>query len=337
MSEANPMNIGDLGEREFLESIRNYVNILKDAKLGFDDDASDIPLSSEQSLVINVDTFVRKTDWLPGMSAVQVGRKTAVMALSDLAAKGAKPLATMLSLCIPEHFDVSEADEILRGFSQYSIKSEVPFIGGDLGMTSDVVLTAVAIGIAHPDAIIPRNGARPGDIIVVTGNFGFTSVAYEILINGKEADPELEKNALLAAYKPVIDPGIVSAIAEKKAVTASMDSSDGLGITLHTMAKLSGVAFVVDNLPTAQGVEIFAQRNKMNEMEFVMKGGEEFLLVMTIPRDKLEFAREVAASRHIPLIEIGHVQEGDQVVYESSGGRVNIPSTGYDNFKEWKI
>jgi thiamine-monophosphate kinase len=329
------MKLGDMGERGFLTSIRDYVKLIKEAKLGFDDDASDIPLSKEQNLLINVDTFVRKTDWLPGMSAAQVGRKTAVMALSDLAAKGARPLATMLSLCVPEHYDATEAEEIVRGFSQYCTKSGIPFIGGDMGMALDVVVTAVAIGIAHPDTIIPRTGARPGDIIAVTGYFGLTSVAYEILINGREAEPELAKNALLAAYKPAIELGIVSALAEKKAVTAAMDSSDGLGITLNTMARQSKVAFRIDDLPSARGVEIFARKNMMDEMKFVMMGGEEFLLVLTIPEDKFKEAQAIADSRHIPLIDIGHVLEGEGVVYESSEGFVDVPSIGYDNFKEW--
>ncbi len=329
------MNLGDMGERSFLASIRNYVDIIIGAKLGFDDDASDIPLSQDQNLIANVDTFVRKTDWLPGMSAAQAGRKTAVMAFSDLAAKGARPLATMLSLSVPEHYDVSEAEEIVRGFSQYCKKSGIPFIGGDMGMASDVILTAVAIGIAHPDTIIPRNGAKPGDVVAVTGYFGLTSVAYEILVNGKEADPELEKAALLAAYKPSIDLGLVSALAEKKAVTSAMDSSDGLGITLNTIAKQSSVAFVIDDLPAARGVEIFARMNMMDEMKFVMMGGEEFLLVLTIPKDKFEEAQAIADSRHISLIDIGHVRDGNRVVYESSEGYVDVPSTGYDNFKEW--
>ena len=92
------MKTGEMGERDFLAMISSFVDKPKGAILGFDDDASDIPISDTSNLVINVDTFVRKTDWLPGMTPAQVGRKTAVMALSDLAAKGAKPLAIMLSL-----------------------------------------------------------------------------------------------------------------------------------------------------------------------------------------------------------------------------------------------
>ena len=330
------MKTGEIGERGFLNSISNYVNSIKGAKLGFDDDASDFPITDNQNIVVNVDTFVRKTDWLSGMTAAQVGRKTAVMTLSDLAAKGAKPICTMLSLCVPEDFEADEASELVRGFSQYGLKAGIPFIGGDMGMSSDVVLTGVGLGVAPPEGIIPRNGAEPGDIVAVTGYFGFTSVAFEVLLRRREAEPDLHKKALLAAYKPAINLEIVPALAEKHAITASMDSSDGLGVTLNTIAKQSMVSMVIERLPSARGVDLFARQNMLDEMKLVMQGGEEFHLVMTVPEDRFEEAQEIATSKRVPLIDIGYVQKGDRVAYESSEGNVDIPFSGYDNFKEWE-
>lgn len=330
------MKTGELGERGFIASIHDYVNMVKGARLGFDDDASDLPITDDLNLVVNVDTFVRKTDWLPGMTAAQVGRKTAVMALSDLAAKGAKPVSTMISLCVPEDYDAAEAGELVRGFSQYGLKAGIPLIGGDTGMASDVVLTGVAIGTAPPNGIIARNGARVGDIVAVTGPFGLTSVAYEMLLRGLLARPDLREDALLAAYKPAINLDIVPALAARNAVTASMDSSDGLGITLNTIAEQSKVRFVIDRLPAARGVEDFAQANMLDEMRLVMQGGEEFLLAMTIPESQFEEANDIAQSKQVPLMKIGRVRKGKGVVYESYEGQVTVPSSGYDNFKEWR-
>jgi thiamine-monophosphate kinase len=330
------MKTGELGERGFLANIRNYVNIVKGARLDFDDDASDFPISTDQSIVINVDTFVRNTDWLPGMTAAQVGRKTAVMTLSDLAAKGARPACTMLSLCVPADFDASEAGELVRGFSQYGLKAGIPFIGGDMGMASDVILTGIAVGIVSPERIVSRRGAKIGDIIAVTGTFGFTSVAYRIILDKLKAEAGLQKDALLAAYKPAINLEIVPALAARFAVTASMDSSDGLGITLNTIAEQSKVRFVIHSLPTAKSIDAFAQAHSMDEMKLVMQGGEEFLLVLTIPESKYAEAASIAKSKQSPLIKIGQVQEGKGVVYDSSDGSVDIPSSGYDNFKEWQ-
>ena len=329
------LKAGEMGERNFLVKISNLVNKPRGAVLGFDDDASDIPISDMNNLVINVDTFVRKTDWLPGMTPAQVGRKTAVMALSDLAAKGARPLATMLSLCMPEDYDVEDASEIVRGFSQYGLKSSIPYLGGDVGMCNDVVLTGVALGTASPEEIVPRSGAKEGDVIAVTGQFGLTSVAFEIILRGLDAESELRKDALAAAFRPEINLDFVAALKKVGAVTASMDSSDGLGITLYTISKLSGCGMVIEKLPTTSEVEVFCRDKKLDTLKMVMQGGEEFLLVLTIPSEKYNAALDVAKKLKVSILRIGHVNKGDKVVWESKEGVLQVPFKGYDNFQEW--
>jgi thiamine-monophosphate kinase len=329
------LKTGEMGERDFLAKISSLVNKPVGAVLNFDDDASDIPISERSNLVINVDTFVRKTDWLPGMTPAQVGRKTAVMALSDLCAKGVLPIATMLSLCVPKDYDVENASEIVRGFSQFGLKSNIPYLGGDVGMCEDIVLTGVALGTAAPKTIVSRRGAKDGDIVAVTGDFGLTSVAFEILIRELKADPELHRDALEAAFRPEIDFHIVPALVDIDAITACMDSSDGLGITLHTIAKQSGCGFVISDLPVSPEVETFCKNNKLDTLKTVMQGGEEFLLVLTIPTEKYDRAMDVAKKMKVQLRTIGSVVTGDRVVWESKEGVLDIPFAGYDNFKEW--
>jgi len=329
------LKTGELGERGFLAKISNLVNKPVGAVLDFDDDASDIPISERSNLIVNVDTFVRKTDWLPGMTPAQVGRKTAVMALSDLAAKGVLPIATMLSLCVPEDYDVEDASELVRGFSQFGLKSNIPYLGGDVGMCVDVVLTGVALGTSEPSVIVTRRGAIDGDIVAVTGDFGLTSVAFEILIRKLRADPELHQDALAAAYRPEINFHLVPALVDIGAITACMDSSDGLGITLHTIAKQSECGLIIDELPVSHEVETFCKNNKLNTLKTVMQGGEEFLLVLTIPPEKYDQAVEIAKKMRVNLRKIGTVTTDDQVVWKTSEGLQDIPLAGYDNFKEW--
>jgi thiamine-monophosphate kinase len=330
------MRTGEMGERNFLKSIEHLVEEIEGAKLGFDDDASDIPFTKNSHIVVNVDTFVGRTDWLPGMTEAQVGRKAAVMALSDIVAKGAKPVAAMLSLCVPEMFDAVAAQELIRGFSQYCTKSSVPFIGGDVGAASDVVLTGVAIGIAPPSGIVTRSSAKVGDVVAVSGLFGLTGSAFEILLHGRKAEEEFRSKAVGAAYKPNIHYGFVSELAKKKLVTASMDSSDGLGITLHTLAAKSGVSILVEKLPVADGVMEFAKNLYIHESKVVLEGGEEFILVLTIPKDSWEDALKIARKMHIPLKKIGHVHQGEGVALETSEGVIELEPKGYDNFREWE-
>lgn len=330
------LKTGEMGERNFLARISSFVDTPDGAVLSFDDDASDIPISDKNNLVVNVDTFVRKTDWLRGMTPAQVGRKTAVMALSDLAAKGAKPLATMLSLCVPDDYEVEKASELIRGFSHYGLKEGIPYLGGDIGMCEDVVLTGVALGTAPPGEIVSRSGAQEGDSVVVTGYFGLTSVAFEIIFRGLQAESELHQEALAAAYRPKIHLNLVTSLAKAGAVSASMDSSDGLGITLHTIAKMSKCGIIVEDLPVTPEVEFFCRQNKLSTLNMVTQGGEEFLLVLTIPSNKYDEALEITKKKKVFFKEIGSVVRGNKVVWESEEGYLPIPSSGYDNFKEWK-
>ncbi|MHA2042786.1 MAG: thiamine-phosphate kinase, partial [Candidatus Thorarchaeota archaeon] len=253
-----------------------------------------------------------------------------------IVAKGATPLATLLSMCVPKEFDALAAQELVRGFSQYCVKTGVPFIGGDVGSSSDVVLTGVAVGIAPPEGIVTRGGTKDGDIIAVSGNFGLTSVAFEVLLNGKKADDDLRSKAIGAAYRPDIHFGFVSALAEKGVISASMDSSDGLGITLNTMAAQSGLSFLIENLPTAKGVAQFSKELSIPEWKLVMKGGEEFILVLTIPEAHWDDAYKIARKMHVPLKRIGYASPGEGVFHKTSEGLHEISAVGYDNFREWE-
>ena len=322
-------------EREFLQRIKTLVHSLNGAKLGFDEDASDIPLSTDQNLIINVDTFVGKTDWLPEMTAAQVGKKTAVMTISDVAAKGALPKVAMLSLCVPKDYPVEEAEDLVRGFSQYCMKTGIAFIGGDFGIADDVVLTGVGIGFAPTNGVITRGGSKPNDIIAVTGELGLTRVAFDHLLNGKPLTDKLRYDALAAVLNPHIHHEFVHALAKAGAVNASMDSSDGLGITLNTMAKQSGLAFVIDDLPIPTEVMKFARNNYVMEFKYVMQGGEEFILVLTIPEEKWEVALDIAKQQKVPLFRIGYTTSGEGVGYETEEGYIDIPESGYDNVKGW--
>ncbi len=329
------MNPDDLGERAFLQSIRHLVHRVPGGILGFDDDASDMPITDTTHVVVNVDTFVRNSDWLPGMTPAQAGRKTAVMTISDILAKGAIPKAMMLSLSIPDNYSREDAREIVRGFSQYGLKNDISFIGGDLGSACDVVLTGISIGVALSQGIIPRGGTKSGDLIVVAGHFGYTTLAYRHLLHSFHIPPNIEVNALAAAYNPHIPHNLISALVQEDAISASMDCSDGLGITLHTMSRLSRLAFEIQHLPLSAELKTFVSEQSLNALDLVMLGGEEFIPVITIPEDKIDTAYGIAKSQKISLIVIGRAKHGSGVMYNSPEGPVDVPASGFDSLKGW--
>ncbi|MHA1904708.1 MAG: thiamine-phosphate kinase [Candidatus Thorarchaeota archaeon] len=330
------MKTGEIGERAFLDSIKSMIHKAEGAILDFDDDASDMPIDENTNLVINVDTFVGKTDWLPGMTPAQVGRKAVVMTLSDLAAKGVHATATMLSLCVPDDYPVYDAQEIIRGFSQYTLKSGAIFIGGDLGTSSEPILTGVAFGTINPERIVARSGTREGDIIAVTDLFGLTSIAFKILLDEMETSESMKQRAFMAAYMPHIKHELVAELVKSNAISASMDSSDGLGITLNTLSDQSNLAFQIDKIPIADGVKEFANRYDLKELDLVMNGGEEFSLVLSIPKDKWDTAVDIAKKQKTSLVKIGAASSGNGVKWIDGKNEIAISSKGYDTFREWK-
>jgi thiamine-monophosphate kinase len=205
-----------------------------------------------------------------------------------------------------------------------------------MGSSKDVVLTGVAIGTAPPERIVTRRGANVGDVIATTGPFGLTTLAFKMLIDGLEVSGQLREELLKAAYEPEIHLHLISELAENEAVSASMDSSDGLGITLNTMASQSGLCFAIDRLPSIPEIMDFAQVHGMSILDLIMNGGEEFELVLTIPQNKMEIASRIASVQNIELTSIGRVQEGTDVIWQSNEGEVQILPTGYDNFREWE-
>jgi thiamine-monophosphate kinase len=330
------MRIREMGERKFISSIRDLVKLVEGARLSFDEDASDIPLDDRTDLVVNVDTFVKSTDWLPGMTAKQAGRKTAVMTLSDLAAKGVQPIASLLSVCVPNDTEAVEVRDIVSGFSHFVSKARVPYIGGDMGSSKDIVLTGVAFGITPPDRVITRGGANVNDIIATTGPFGLTTLAFRMLIDSLEVSELLKGDVLKAAYEPTIHLGFISGLSEKESVSASMDSSDGLGITLNTMAAQCESCFVIERLPCTKTVTEFAEKKGIDLLDLVMRGGEEFELVLTIPKEKWDSASRIAADQKVELTPIGRVKEGSGVLWQSKEGVIPVLPAGYDNFREWE-
>ncbi|MEM4735436.1 MAG: thiamine-phosphate kinase [Candidatus Thorarchaeota archaeon] len=330
------MTVRDTGERTLVRMLESLVRLMPGSRLSFDEDASDVPLECGQSVVANVDTFVQSKDRLPHMTDAQMGRKTAVMVLSDIVAKGARPMATMLSLCVPDDYPVNGALEAVRGFSDYCLKNGVHFLGGDLGSSSELILTGVAIGTAYPDLIVTRKGSSVGDLVAVTGLFGLTSVGFHILLRNIPAPAELRNSALEAVYKPELSFGLVEQLSARRLITSCMDCSDGLGISLNIMSEQSGHEFLVERLPVAPGVDTFAQETGLSLLDLVMNGGEEFLLVMTIPREQLAAAQTISAEYRTPLHVIGRVCDSPaRVRLVADGTETVIPARGYDNFLEW--
>jgi thiamine-monophosphate kinase len=138
---------------------------------------------------------------------------------------------------------------------------------------------------------------------VVTGPFGYPKAGLKILTGEAEAEPEFREAATTSVLRP--SPNLAVGFALAPFLTSSMDSSDGLARSMHALAKASRVGFWLTSLPTGAGVGKFASANNLDADRMVLEGGEEYVIVGTIRRSKVEEARRAAMRAGGQLLVIG--------------------------------
>ncbi len=152
--------------------------------LPFGDDASAIDMGHDKIAVINIDMLVRKTDVPRTMSLWQAARKAVVMNISDLAAKGAKPLALLASIGVPPNFTETDIQQMSKGLNAGAREYDTYILGGDTNEASELIISCTALGVCNRHHLIKRSGAKAGDYIAVTGYFGKTTSGLKILKMG---------------------------------------------------------------------------------------------------------------------------------------------------------
>ena len=300
------------------------------SKIG--DDVAVIPFEN-QSLVITSDMLVSKTDVPPGMSLSQVARKSIVMSVSDLASKGVIPYGVLVSLGIVRSMKRSEVESLIDGFSSATNDFGVKIVGGDVNETSESVINCSMFGFSN--GIVKRGGAHPNESVVVSGPFGFPASGLRILLDNANAEKRFKVNALNSLYTPT-PPFMLGVELHKNGIpTSSIDSSDGLAISLYEISEQSKVSIRIDHPPVPDGLIRFAKMNNFTVNDLVLYGGEEYEIVWTIPDKKLELAKRIAKRMGRELISIGRtISKQPGSVYLKEGGRnKRVERKGWMHFK----
>lgn len=280
-----------------------------------------------RSIVFKADMLVASTDVPNGMEAWQVARKSIVSCVSDLAAKGVKPHAAMISLGMPNNCTRPYVEGLARGFAGAVKEFGVKIVGGDTNEANGLVIDCSMLGFAS-GKIPTRTGARPGDVVVVSGMFGFPPAGLAILMRNAAAAGAFRKQAAESVLVP--KPRQRFGLALAKYFSSSIDSSDGLATSLYELASRSGVKIAIDSVPAADGVEKFAQENGLDAHELVFHGGEEYEIVATVPKSRLRQAMSAARKAGAALHVIGRVQRGAGDVFV---GKKLLENRGYVHFR----
>jgi len=322
-----------LGERRIIEIIQEHLDQMPRMPVPFGDDVSACELAGGNLVVLKTDMLVDKTDVPKCMSLWQAARKAIVMNISDFAAKGVKPIAMLVSLGLPKNLTEKDIEEIGEGLNAGAREYGAYVIGGDTGESSDLVVAISLFGMAKKNKLMLRRGAESGDIVAVTGVFGKTSAGLKILVENLETPEEIKKALVEAVLMPHARLKEGLALCETKAVSAAIDSSDGLAWSLHEIARASEVGISIESLPIARETERFAVVNKLDPAALVLQGGEEYELVLTVKPKLWRKAEKAVEKTGGKLLRIGKVTTEKSVLLETAGKRIPILREGYEHFK----
>ena len=274
------------------------------------DDVAVVPVR-EGKLVLKVDMLVEHTDVPAKMTYRQAARKAVAMCVSDFASKGARPDSFVVSLGLKKGVSQGKVDALASGIRDAENEWGILLVGGDTSDAKELVIDCAMVGFAK--RLVPRSGARPEDALVVTGPFGYPPAGLRILDGSAVGVGRFGDRARASVLYPT--PSLEVGTALAPFLSSAMDSSDGLARSLHTLATESRVGFEITELPAATGVRKFSEANGLNLQELVFEGGEEYVIVGTVPRTKVMGASAAVRRAGGVLLEIGRTtSESGQVV-----------------------
>lgn len=323
----------DIGERKAIELILEKLEKMPQMPIPFGDDVSAYPISRNQFFILKTDMLVGETDVPKGMSFWQAARKAVVMNISDFAAKGAKPLVALVSLGMPRNMTQKELEEIGDGLNAGAREYDTYIVGGDTNEASDLIISLSIFGIARKDNLMLRSGAKPNDIVAITGLFGNTSAGLKILLEGFKAPKDIHSSLVEAVFMPKARLKEGLALSLTKAVTSAIDSSDGLALSLHEISKASNVGFLIESLPIAPEAQKFAEMNGLDPFELAFYGGEEYELVLTVNSKFWGKAEKAVKNVGGTIIRIGKVTAEKNILFEVEGEKRVIEPRGWEHFR----
>ncbi len=261
-------------ENDLLRWFREKLPTHKQLVLGPGDDAAILKLTEGKQLVATTDMLMDGVDFRMGEhDPAEIGHKALAVNLSDLAAMAATPVAALVSLCLPRVGGEALAKELYAGILSTAAQYNVAIAGGDTNSwDGPLVISVTALGEVRPGREWRRSGARPGDLILVTGSFGGSILGCHLM------------------FQPLVKESLW--LADHLDVHAAIDVSDGLSLDLARLAEASGVGACIDldRVPISERATLLSQQRSdgVTPLEHALGDGEDFQLILAVDSEEAE-------------------------------------------------
>ena len=304
--------------------------------LGLSDDAAFIKPPPGCDLVLKTDAIVGGVHFFPEDAAQAVASKALRVNLSDLAAKGARPLGFLLSLAIPKDITDGWLGGFAEGLRGDAVLYSCPLFGGDTDRTPGPVTVSIAMFGSVPEGtMVRRVGAKPGDRVFVTGTIG--DAALGVALRGGKAKNwklnDAQRQHLMSRYL-LPQPRNVLADAVRNHASAAMDISDGLAGDFSKLCRASGVAADINvaSVPVSDAAKA-VMAGDAAAIELALTGGDDYEIVCTVPKEKGESFRAAAKTAGVPVTEIGQTKSGEGARFiDASGKPLVFRRTSFSHF-----
>lgn len=328
------MELRDLGEFGLIARIRNVFS--STVPLGIGDDCAVLPGREGFWFLATVDSQIEGVHFQASLiPPFFVGRRLLVANLSDIAAMGGIPRYALLSFALREDVSFVWLNEVLQGVQEEASRHGVEVVGGNLArIDGPAVLDLVLLGEVERDRpLLLRGNARPGDWIFVTGYPGEAKAG--LILAGRKVLEEQYRGLWqrFFAASPRLDVGrFLGALGERIAL---IDVSDGLLQDLGHILEESHVGAILyeDALPVSPLLAQFCEKEGCDPQEFVLRGGEDFELLFTVPPHRGEEIQEEIPRRFgLPVHRVGEIVEGAGVYLRKKDTLVPLVPQGFNHF-----
>lgn len=274
-----------------------------------------------------------------------IGYKAVTTAVSDICAMNGEPLFLSIALGVPKGVSAQYLEGVYEGVGRAAHKYGLAVMGGDISMSTALWLSVGVVGRVEKCRLTLRRGARPAEVVCVSGDLGGAYAGLKILQREKAvflSNPQIQPDISPYHYiisrqiKPEARLDVIQFFKKNDLVPTSMlDLSDGLAQGLHALASAGGVGFRIfsDRLPYHEQTQKVAELLDQPLLSYLLYGGEEYELLFTVPPALYDKLKAFPG-----LVAIGYTTESQEVLLEDPIGQtMSIEQIGWDSLKAAKI
>ena len=323
-----------LGEFALIAKLFAPLAAKNEAALGLKDDAATLRLLPGEELVVTVDALVEGVHFLHDDPAGLIAKKALRVNLSDLAAKGAQASNYLLALSLPDWIDDAWLTSFAAGLEEDQMRYGVTLLGGDTTSTpGPLTLCVTALGSIPAGRMLRRAGAKPGDLVFVSGTIGDAAAGLEML-QGKACKLSAEARENLIRRYRLPEPRLDLGRGLIGIASAALDVSDGLIADLGHIAEVSGVHIVIDAPLVPLSAELASLWGRGTHAFLrAATAGDDYELAFTAAPAARGAIADAARAAGVAVQEIGRVEPGAGVdLIDEAGRAVAVDRPGFTHF-----